>query len=445
VAALLLALGVAAVAQAAAPLRPGAAGSSEAAPANVDAAGQRAFSGARGQLFQVRTLLRGQDSQASVGSGFLVTEAGHLITNYHVVSQFALRPKQYRLTYTDADGRQGALQLLDVDVVHDLALLKIAEAAPLAGRLPLAFRPAAEPLRRGEGIHALGNPLDVGFAVMGGVFNGRVERSYLPTIFFGGSLSPGMSGGPTVDERGRVIGVNVAKRLDGEQVSFLVPAEFAAALLARSRDAAPVAEPMHARLTTQLLAHQDALVAAFLAQPWRPSGHARWRIPVPQETFMRCWGSSNPPDTRGLLFERSDCSMASQVFVSGGLRTGHLHVRHESYDGRRLGAVRFAERYSRSYRNEQFSMPGRQQTAPQCHEHNVQAADGLPLRALMCLRAYKRFAGLFDMSILVATLDGTDAGAQGRLDAFGVSFASAQKLAAHHLAGFGRVAASEAR
>ena len=407
----------------------------EAATDPMDAS-QRAFGRARDMLLQVRTLLRGQDSQASVGSGFVVTDEGHLITNYHVVSQFALRPAQYRLVYATADGRQGALQLLDVDVVHDLALLKLADPAALAGRGALRFRPESEPLLRGERIHSLGNPLDVGFAVVGGAYNGLVERSFLPTVFFGGSLSSGMSGGPSLDDRGRVIGVNVATRRDGEQVSFLVPGQFAEKLLERSRAARPVTQPLYPRLVEQLLAHQDALTAAFVALPWRGSGHPRYVIPVPQERFMRCWGNSTPSDSRGLQFERSDCAMDSRIFISGSLQLGHIAVQHEAYDGRRLGSVRFLERYSRSFRNESFGGDTRQLTSPQCHEQYV-AGNGVPLRAVMCVRAHKKLAGLYDMSLLVALLDGTETGAQGRMDASGVSFENAQKLAAFYLAGFG--------
>ena len=406
------------------------------APADTMDASQRAFGRARDMLLQVRTLLRGQDSQASVGSGFVVTEEGHLITNYHVVSQFALRPAQYRLVYATADGRQGALQLLDVDVVHDLALLKLADPSALAGRGVLRFRPDSEPLVRGERIHSLGNPLDVGFAVVGGAYNGLVERSFLPTVFFGGSLSSGMSGGPSLDDRGRVIGVNVATRRDGEQVSFLVPGTFAEKLLERSRAARPVTQPLYPRLVEQLLGHQDALTAAFVALPWRGSGHSRFVIPVPQERFMRCWGNSTPSDSRGLQFERSDCAMDSRIFVSGALQLGHIAVQHEAYDGRKLGPVRFLERYSRSFRNESFGGDTRQLTAPQCHEQYV-AGNGVPLRAVMCVRAYKKLVGLYDMSLLVALLDSTETGAQGRMDASGVSFENAQKLAAHYLAGFG--------
>jgi S1-C subfamily serine protease len=217
--------------------------SSAAADAAVTGAGQRIYERTRPRLLQVRTLLKTQDSQSSVGSGFLIDEGAHLITNYHVVSQYALQPNRHRLVYATVDGRQGALQLLAFDVVHDLALLKPVDPAPLAGRGAVELRPADLPLPRGARIFSLGNPLDVGFAVAEGNYNGPVERSFLPTLFFGGSLSGGMSGGPALDDQGRLVGVNVAARRDGEQVSFLVPADPVRALIARGRGAAPITTP----------------------------------------------------------------------------------------------------------------------------------------------------------------------------------------------------------
>lgn len=407
-------------------------------PPPPSAAGQRVYEGARERLVQVRTLLRGQDSQASVGSGFLVSDDGHLITNYHVVSLAALEPKRHRLVYSTADARQGALELLAVDVVHDLALLKAVDAAPLAGRGALEFRAAARPLARGERIYALGNPLDVGFAVVEGAYNGLVERSFVPTIFFGGSLSAGMSGGPALDAAGRVIGVNVATRRDGEQVSFLVPAAPAQALFERAHAEPPATGSLYPQLAQQLLAHQQLLVDRFVELPWRGFAHGRHRVPVPQEVFMRCWGSSTPAGSKGLEFERADCAMDSRVFVSGALTTGHLSVRHEAYDGRQLGRWRFADRYSDSFRNESFGARTPMLTAPMCHEGEVQRAadDAPPLRAVLCLRAYRKLPGLYNMSLLVATLDGAQAGVQGRFDAHGVSHDNALRLAEHYLQGY---------
>ncbi len=403
--------------------------------------GQRIYERTRPLLLQVRTLLKTQDSQSSVGSGFLVDDGSLIVTNYHVISQFALQPTRYRLVYASVDGKQGALQLLAFDVVHDLALLKPVDAAPLAGRGAVALRPETLALPRGARIFSLGNPLDVGFAVAEGTYNGVVERSFLPTLFFGGSLSAGMSGGPALDDQARLVGVNVAARRDGEQVSFLVPAAPVRALIARGRTAKPINAPAWDEITRQLMVHQQELTQRFIALPWRNAGHPRYAIPVPQEEFMRCWGRGSPQAVRGLQFERSDCEMDSRIFVNGSLLTGYVVARHEAYDGNKLGVLRFAERYSGSFRNEFMGADNRSLTAPQCAERQVQARTGaLPLKAVVCLRAYKKLEGLHDVTVLVATLDGSRAGVQGRFEARGVSLASAQRLTQHYIDGYDLVA-----
>ncbi len=406
-----------------------AAPSAAAAPVSLSA--RKIYEQARSQLLQIRTVLKGRASQTSVGSGFFVTKEGLIVTNFHVVSEAALKPERHDLVYVTADGREAPLQILQLDVQHDLALLKAADAAGHSFDA-LAFRPEAEPLAQGERIYSLGNPLDVGFAVVQGTYNGLVKRSFYPQIFFGGALSGGMSGGPALDEEGHVIGINVARRVDGEQVSFLVPASFATALLARGKDAAPLSGPAYAIVDEQLQKHQALLTERFIQQGWKPATHPRYQVPVPPDVFMRCWGSSEPSRTGGLDFERSDCAMDTRIFV-GDFITGTISLRHESYDGSKLGALRFAARYSQSFRNEAFTrLSAQHQTKPRCNEDFIDR-DGLALRAVVCVRAYKKLPQLYDVSVLVATLDQNEGGVQGRFDAQGVSFANAQRLAHHYL------------
>ncbi|HEY4956884.1 MAG TPA: serine protease [Caldimonas sp.] len=403
-------------------------------PAPVSLSARKVYEQARSQLVQIRTVLKGRASQTSVGSGFIVSAQGHILTNFHVVSEAALKPERHDLVYVTADGREAPLQILQLDVLHDLALLRAGDAA---GKTfdALPFRPAAEPLAQGERIYSLGNPLDVGFTITQGTYNGLVKRSFYPQIFFGGALSAGMSGGPALDEEGHVVGVNVARRVDGEQVSFLVPAEFATALLARGKDAAPLLGPAYAIVDEQLLRHQAALTDRFIAQGWKEQTHPRYHVPVPPDVFMRCWGTSTLSNTGGLDFERSDCVMDTRIFV-GDFNTGTIALRHESYDGSKLGALRFASRYSQSFRNEAFvRLSAQHQTKPRCNEDYIDR-DGLPLRAVVCIRAYKKLPQLYDVSVLVATLDQSEAGVQGRFDAQGVSFANAQRLAHHYLDAF---------
>jgi serine protease Do len=408
------------------------------APPSLSLSARKVYEQARSQLVQIRTVLKGRASQTSVGSGFLVSAQGHIVTNFHVVSEAALQPQRHDLVYVTADGREAPLVILQLDVLHDLALLKAGDSD---GRRfdALAFRPEARALSQGERIYSLGNPLDVGFAVMEGNYNGLVKRSFYPQIFFGGALSAGMSGGPALDQEGQVIGINVARRVDGEQVSFLVPASFASALLTRGREARALQGAAWGIVGDQLLAHQVTLTQRFTAQGWKSATHPRYRVPVPPDVFMRCWGSSEPSRTGGLDFERSDCVMDTHIFV-GEFNTGALSVRHESYDGSKLGAWRFAARYAQSFRNEGFNRLGTQhQTRPQCHE-DYGDRGGLPLRAVVCLRAYKKLAQLYDVSVLVATLDQSLAGVQGRFDAQGVSFANAMVLSRHYLDAYARTA-----
>ncbi|RZJ11411.1 MAG: serine protease [Rubrivivax sp.] len=426
----------------------------------VSASARRLYERSKGQLLQIRTLLKTQDSQASVGSGFLVSDDGHVVTNYHVISQFALEPDSYRLRYATTDGQSGALELLDFDARRDLALLR-AVGDGLKGRGALAFRPMSQPLAKGERIYSMGNPHDVAFAVVEGNYNGLVERSFDPLIYYAGGINPGMSGGPVLDEDGRVVGVNVSTLLFAQQVSFLVPGEFAENLVTRSLNAKPIRTAAWSRLRDQLTRYQDELVTRFLALPWESANHDRYRLPVPKQAFMRCWGRGTSADTKGLDFERSQCRMDHALFVSGNLQTGWLDMSHEAYDGSKLGALRFARQYSGSFRNERLGQSDKSRTAAYCKEQFVgmppppadesavptggapvarESRSGpgevLPLRAVVCLRAYRKLEGLHDLSVLVTTVDAAKQGALGRFDARGVSFDNALKLAAHYLEGF---------
>ena len=118
---------------------------------------------------------------------------------------------------------KGDLSLLDIDVVNDLALLRSRDLdlAPLEVR--------SEAPAQGETIYSLGNPHDIGFTVIPGTYNGLEAGSYYEHIHFSGSVNAGMSGGPVIDRRGGVVGVNVSSA--GNQLSFLVPAQALSALI----------------------------------------------------------------------------------------------------------------------------------------------------------------------------------------------------------------------
>ena len=94
-------------------------------PPQLSTAAERVYEFAKPRILQIRSLLQSTGRQSTLGSGFLVTSEGLAITNYHVVSQYALDPKTYRLEFLAPDGSKGALTLLAFDVAHDLAVVKV--------------------------------------------------------------------------------------------------------------------------------------------------------------------------------------------------------------------------------------------------------------------------------------------------------------------------------
>lgn len=406
--------------------QPGAAGPA----ARVSDVAQHLYEQARPRLLQIRIVLKDRDAQASTGSGFIISPDGLVVTNFHVISQLALEPDKYRAEYSGPDGRSGSLVPLGIDVRHDLAVLAIEKPG---GPLPYFNWAEAEP-SQGNRLYSLGNPLDIGFAVVEGTFNGYPERAFYPQMLFTGAINPGMSGGPVLNSTGRVVGINVSKNLRGELVSFLVPARFARDLSRSVSRNHPLGLPANGEITRQLLQHQNELVSRTLAKPFRQQIHGSYLVPLLDETYARCWGNANTPKGQMLGVERSICAMDSSLYTGIG-NTGALAVRHEVYDGTRLGTWRFYHRYSTSFGNEAYAPNSPDMTPAECHEDFVNQR-GLPMRATICARAHRKFPGLYDMSVLVSSLDHNQHGVQGRLDATGVSFENGLKLMKHYIEGF---------
>ena len=170
------------------------------------------------------------ESSAFHGSGFAVDDGRRIVTNYHVVAQAVLYPRQYRLEYLASDGRKGPLHVLAIDVRNDLAVV----AADDLELPPLKLR--SEIPAQGERAWSIGFPLNLGLTITEGVANGLVENSIEQRIHYTGAINGGMSGGPALDRRGRVYGVNVSVVTGRQLVGFVVPAKHIPALLARAKE-----------------------------------------------------------------------------------------------------------------------------------------------------------------------------------------------------------------
>jgi hypothetical protein len=284
-------------------------------------------------------------------------------------------------------------------------------------------------LIQGQYLYSLGNPLDLGFAISEGAYNGVVSRSFYDQLMFTGPINAGMSGGPSVTVDGRVAGVNVSKRTDGELVSFLVPVRYVRDLL-KSVAAAPQApKDFKAEVGQQLIRHQAAMVDSLMNTPLTFKELTPYKTPVWESEQVRCWGWSNSKDDKPYLIDQVNCAMESSLFVSDQLETGHVAINHQRIQDKELGALRFAALAGRLFKEQSI---GRRKdsrlTSPQCAEQFVSNGK-LPMRAVLCVRAYRKFPDLYDFTLLAATDDASRMMLQSRVEAVGVSYENGLRVA----------------
>ena len=162
-------------------------------------------------------------AQGGSGSGVIITPDGYILTNDHVVRGAK------RLTATLQDGTSLDAALIGADPATDLALIRADGST-----LPYASIGESSALRVGQLVIAIGNPFGFQSTVSTGVVSalGRALRSsdgrlIEDIIQHTAPLNPGNSGGPLVDSRGRVVGLNTAIIVMAQGIGFSIPSDTA--------------------------------------------------------------------------------------------------------------------------------------------------------------------------------------------------------------------------
>jgi serine protease Do len=172
--------------------------------------------------------------QRSLGSGFIISDDGYILTNNHVVSGAD------EITVRLSDKREFKAAVKGTDDKLDLALLKIKGK----DHFPVAVMGDSDKIDVGEWVMAIGNPFGLEQTVTAGIISakGRVIGSgpYDDYIQTDASINPGNSGGPLFNARGEVIGINTAIVAGGQGIGFAIPVNMAKEIITQLKDTGKV-------------------------------------------------------------------------------------------------------------------------------------------------------------------------------------------------------------
>jgi S1-C subfamily serine protease len=199
--------------------------------------------------------------QQGQGSGFITRSDGVIITNAHVVEGTT------EVSVTLSDGRSFNGKVLGSDPLTDIAVVRV-----VAQALPVAPLGDSAKVRPGEWAIAIGNPLGLDNTVTAGIIsaiqrtNAIGEGQRVPYIQTDAAVNPGNSGGPLINDRGQVIGVNTAiRQAPGAGLSFAIPInlarQIAAQILEKGRASHPYIGVRLQALTPQLAREINATSA----------------------------------------------------------------------------------------------------------------------------------------------------------------------------------------
>lgn len=243
----------------------------------------------------------------NTGSGFLVRPDGYIVTNAHVVKNAT------KIEVTLLGGARYTAKVVGLDHVSDLAVLKIE-----ADNLPILKIGSSKNLRPGEFAIAVGSPLGYDHTVTLGIIsaigrNEEVGGTRMNFIQTDAAINNGNSGGPLLNLRGEVIGVNTAVRLNAQSIGFAIPADEAG------------------EVTEALIAHKK------IFRPWLGI-----KMKALTPTVLKSLGAS--PELKGMLITEV---IAQSPAAASGLRNGDIIVK---IDGKDMTSAREIQNYVRAHK-----------------------------------------------------------------------------------------------
>ncbi|MCP3675967.1 MAG: trypsin-like peptidase domain-containing protein [Gammaproteobacteria bacterium] len=370
-------------------------------------------------IYQIRIINSDSENKNSLGTGFLINDGRLLATNYHVISSVVLEPNE-DYAVISINGTDQKLEVIAIDVIHDLAILRRVEVDndQLEETPPMKLSQKAPSL--GAKLYSIGNPFDIGMTIVEGNYNGLVDDRFFDQIHFSGAINPGMSGGPTINSDGEVVGINVASA--GNQVGFLVPVDKLVNLVESIDDEldSPTKKDLlitnskikttklQQSIGTQIQKATHSMLEQILSNTWPKQELGSAMVVGKMHDAVNCWGESDTDTKTKITYIKKSCNTRDSMFISQKLRSGFIEY---AFTFREVTDWPSSSFYTQIGKYFLFSRLGNRAGPTdvdnfKCIEEIVHRdQESIKRKIVYCTRPYIIFPELFDTFYLAVSID----------------------------------------
>lgn len=349
------------------------------------------FKRIRPSVVVVRTEVSGNLGLSSSASGFIAHRKDWVVTNYHAVTEAIYDGKAHNLTVQAANELKKTARVIAVDVLNDLAVLQL--DSPVDAPL-LELRESLP--AKGENGFSVGKPGSFDYSIVNGSFNGMHDEQSSPLIVFSGAINSGMSGGPTIDTRGQVVGVNVATSTQHQLIGLVIPSSAVSALL---KQTAQQSTPDNAQLRADI----SRQFAKFGRQQLhrldsglnnvRKLGPFNVRADLADQQVCSTERQANTQWRYSVV--KQTCESASGLYVMDEKQAGRIVSGSFLLQGHDLNDLQMANLVERRlYSLSGVSKVPDDSTPWQCNEQRVRVPWGLTVQLHACRRALTKLPNL---------------------------------------------------
>ncbi len=353
-------------------------------------------------VYQIKTATDARAPKASYGSSFVVGKDGLLATNFHVVSSALFEPERYRLFLVDGEQSIEA-KVVAFDVVNDLALVRVSR--DFSRSVTIAYQPP----HVGSKIYSIGLPEDLNKSIIEGNFNGIVTEGPYQKAQMSIPLNPGMSGGPTVDEAGRLIGVNVSLRLESQSLAFSVPAQLLKLLLKKpSVDYyGPNSRKMIDEETRRQLEEIQEDLTKIVTKGKQDSVKMHGWVASRPSQYLKCWRETEAPSRNRSMRTKEICYLPNSTNLKSNVDLGTLRLRFHALTGSHLNMIQFLEAANQSILQHNLDTVEYIEgftTKFHCEQVDLVNSYAVPLRVQYCFNGFLKYPGLYNLELRAVTL-----------------------------------------